>query len=821
MPNITTQVSFVANTVIKSADVNTNFTNISAVVNGSLDNSNISASAAIARSKLATGTASHVVINDGTGAFSSEAQLAKSRGGTGADNSSVTFPSSGTVQAITPNEHGVLVSGSAATATVLAPDSSTTKVLVSGGASADPAWGTVDLTAAVSGALPNANGGTGFSTYATGDTIYASASNTLSKLTIGSANQVLRVINGIPGWGASPSGNINYISANPDAEVDTTGWATYADAAANTPVDGTGGSPSSTWTRTTSSPLRSGASFLWTKAGSANRQGEGVSYAFSIDNADQAKPLAITFDYLVASGTFTASNGVTAPLNDGTTTTNAGNSDLEVFIYDVTNSVLIPVAPQVLTSNSSVNSFQFKGVFQSASNSTSYRLIIHTATTTTNNFTVKFDNFFVGPQSVSYGAPATDWVAYTPTFTGFGTPTGVNFISRRVGDTLEIDGTFTTGTCTGTEAQITLGFNGINGNVTSSSALPTLSIAGECIGAGAASSTYFGNIQVLKEASKGYITFSLHTSTANGFSKGTGSGVFSNSTTYTFVAKVPIAGWSSTVLMSNDTDTRVVAALYTGRATGTFNSSFNITTFPTKVVDTHAAYSSGTYTVPVSGYYDISAYVSAAHASVVAGDYVGMGIFVNGVEKYSNYTFAGSTSNIALNPTNSVKSVPLVAGDLVTIGCLSSGTTPSYANNPTQDVFSIARVSGPSAIAATETVAASATGNPASATSGNPIIVPTVSFDTHGAYNSSTGRFTCPISGIYRVSGALASASSATTLTIYKNASTGPLAGNLDSNGEATFTGLVKCVAGDILDIRPGGTVDATDMALHFERLGN
>jgi hypothetical protein len=60
-------------------------------------NAQIEASAAIARSKVANGTASHVVINDGSGVLSSEATLAKSRGGTAADNSSVTFPSSGTI----------------------------------------------------------------------------------------------------------------------------------------------------------------------------------------------------------------------------------------------------------------------------------------------------------------------------------------------------------------------------------------------------------------------------------------------------------------------------------------------------------------------------------------------------------------------------------------------------------------------------------------------------------------------------------------------------------------------------------------------------
>ncbi len=55
------------------------------------------AAGTIPRSSIALGSANQVVINDGTGALSSEAQLAKSRGGTGADNSSVTFPSTGVI----------------------------------------------------------------------------------------------------------------------------------------------------------------------------------------------------------------------------------------------------------------------------------------------------------------------------------------------------------------------------------------------------------------------------------------------------------------------------------------------------------------------------------------------------------------------------------------------------------------------------------------------------------------------------------------------------------------------------------------------------
>jgi hypothetical protein len=61
------------------------------------------------------------------------------------------------------------------------------------------------LTTGVTGVLPTANGGTNISTYATGDTLYASASNTLSKLPIGSTGQILSVVAGVPAWTAAPA----------------------------------------------------------------------------------------------------------------------------------------------------------------------------------------------------------------------------------------------------------------------------------------------------------------------------------------------------------------------------------------------------------------------------------------------------------------------------------------------------------------------------------------------------------------------------------------------------------------------------------------
>ena len=61
--------------------------------------------------------------------------------------------------------------------------------------------------------VPSTKGGTAQSTYAVGDTLYASALNTLSKLTVGSAGHVLTVAAGVPTWAApATNGTVTTVS---------------------------------------------------------------------------------------------------------------------------------------------------------------------------------------------------------------------------------------------------------------------------------------------------------------------------------------------------------------------------------------------------------------------------------------------------------------------------------------------------------------------------------------------------------------------------------------------------------------------------------
>jgi hypothetical protein len=76
--------------VAVTGDIGISSTGVTSIASGAIVNADVSASAAIARSKLAAGTASQVVVNDGAGVLTSEATLNPLRGGLGADVSSST-----------------------------------------------------------------------------------------------------------------------------------------------------------------------------------------------------------------------------------------------------------------------------------------------------------------------------------------------------------------------------------------------------------------------------------------------------------------------------------------------------------------------------------------------------------------------------------------------------------------------------------------------------------------------------------------------------------------------------------------------------------
>jgi len=558
----------------------------------------------------------------------------------------------------------------------------------------------------------------------------------------------------------SGQGGINYISknnGNSDFEVNAAGWSAYADAAGSSPVDGTGGSPTVTITRTTSSPLRDTGSGLITKD-AADRQGEGVSYDFTIDSADQAKPLVVSFDYEPSSD-FAAGD----------------SSDLRIYILDVTNSRLIQPAPYTLQGGSG-SKHRFQGIFQTSADSTSYRLIFHVATTNANAWTFKFDNVSVGPESVAYGPPVTDWADFNATGTW---TTNTTYLGkfRRVGDTIELWYQVTlSGAPDATDLAVNLpaGLSIDTTKLTSiadNRELDGFAIIMDGGGHGEASThkiIYITASQVkpLTEAG-GNLTDTVPITFASG------DRIFIR-------VNLPILGWSSTVQMSNDTLNRVVAARYR-ISSSSANISFahateEIVDFDDKVFDTTNSVTTGAnwkFTAPVSGIYRVS-------TSIHWDSYTDM--FLEQVQLYVNGAVAAvlvqaSVSEITNRQRSGSCLVQLNAGDEVNIRAQQNDNgglardIDDYSNIVYVD---IERLSGPSVIAATETISADyrQSGNQA-ITSGAETHITTLDtkiWDTHGAYSGNV--FTAPISGKYRVDFSIEFSNNGTSyrfINVYKN----------------------------------------------------
>ena len=127
--------------------------------------------------------------------------------------------------------------------------------------------------------------------------------------------------------------------------------------------------------------------------------------------------------------------------------------------------------------------------------------------------------------------------SYSPTLVGFGTPSSVQFQWSRIGDKARIQGKFTSGTSTATEARFPLPTGLVSAGT---SKIPSIMIVGEFADNEASSSF---NRHALAEPSVTYLTVSSQGNATNGLTKNTGSGYLSSGSTASFFAMVPIDGW--------------------------------------------------------------------------------------------------------------------------------------------------------------------------------------------------------------------------------------------------------------------------------------
>lgn len=612
-------------------------------------------------------------------------------------------------------------------------------------------------------------------------------------ITAGTANQVLQYQGSsiTPSFQSVYAGTPNWIFANPNAEVDTTGWATYSNTAANIPSSGTGGTATGlTFSRSTSSPLDGTASFSMVQANTTSLQGKGVSFDFTIDSSYQASVQQVSFNFN-ASSTFVAGNATTPGLFDGTTTTNAGNSDIEVFIFDKTNSILIPLSPAVIIANGTSN-FQFFGTFQTTGNSTSYRLIFHVATTSANatGWTFKFDNVAVGPGqpaiptaitaldvvksagAVTANTTIPSWsVVNQDTNGGFNSTTGV-YTAPSSGDYFV---SFYVSTTTGTPvAQIQK-----NGTV-----IATSNVSGNTAG-------------IISKLLTGVLA-------GDAISVSVGSSLTLTTGTAPYVTSLSIYKISGAP--TDSANTPVVAQYYASVSSVGSNTTqpFN---FDTKIIDNYnavTASAAGTgswkFTAPISSYYSISCCISA----------LGSG---RNLEMYKNNSadvFIGGVGTATANGGAVI--MKLNAGDFIDVRFAS--TNQSTLTAGMQNIISINSVTGSQNQSVPASVNARYFASSTTISSSLATVVWTTK-DYDSANAMASGIYTIPVSGKYQVNVALITGgtfalNSQVDLQLQKNTVAVSeeliFAGGIVTDQSVSLSDQISCVAGDTLRVQVSST---------------
>lgn len=549
---------------------------------------------------------------------------------------------------------------------------------------------------------------------------------------------------------------------NPGAETGIKGFSRYADAAAVSPVDGTSGVPTVTLAASTSSPLKGGRSFLFTKD-AANRQGQGFSYDFTVGEGEQGRVQKVSFLY--------------------STSANYVDGDMRVYVYDRTNSTLIEVVDRDISANSFGH---FIGSYQTSSNSTSYRLIFHVSSTSALSYTLKVDSLkHIGSSShVVKGPVVTD--PKTETATSSWSTNVTNTVTwHRVGKYMYAKFNTLASGSVGTPG--TLAYVIPNGHqidtvyqaITFGDENPAVSIRCQVRDAGTASFPCHARMSGATQVSIVY--------TDDGASGVMVPNVVNHTTPFTWASgdsieveiKVPIVGWSSnSVLSSEDGGQRLIAT----RATLTSNQSISTTSettiiFNSAPLDKTASFntSTGTWTCPESGVFPIIAQLMPQ--SLALGDNTIIRIKKNGTAIHQENIVVIAADN---NQTHTVATVQeLVKGDAITV-TIDSGADASYAitgTTPDSTMLTIWKLSSPQTLAASETVNARYTSNSGQAVSTSPTIIKyeDLVYDSHNAYSVSTGLYSSPMSGKYKVCAKWGSANFTSTsgqvfkVFIYKN----------------------------------------------------
>jgi len=542
------------------------------------------------------------------------------------------------------------------------------------------------------------------------------------------------------------TGGKNYIK-NPDFDGGaTTSWSMQKVSLSSfIPTGNIGAADAGHSIATSSSLPLEGANSLLVQGASAFTAGNClVSNEFTIDREDVAKVMGWSFAYeaITTNMDFSGTTGNTWAVYIAEVTTGTPNTVVSWIqpagVYNLIQGVGVGLAA---------------GTFQTtATESSAYRIVLVCINSEAAATTLKVDDFQLGPQKVVYGSPVTDWVSYTPTVTGSsGNPNGTALGKyRRVGDSIEIEIQFAAGTVAGSGFYE---FSVPSGVLIDTNKLPS---GTEPVGTLGVGNGYVGSVNYIFSVNyRSTTTLTLRWDGASAYVGAAVPAAWGSGDRINFVASFPASGLSSSVQMSNDTDTRVVAARAFSSNAGAWPTSDTVINYATVSYDTHAAVTTGagwSYRVSVSGYYK----VNATHEATISGSTT----LILRIRKN------GSQFATATFPTTSALSNVIIrvdgqnyfnAGDTIDVVASATSAAGTYVGSASASVLTIERLSGPATIAASETVACVYSSNSGQTinNTATTVVYEDKDFDTHGAYNLSTGIFTVPVSGKYLVAAGL------------------------------------------------------------------
>jgi hypothetical protein len=530
------------------------------------------------------------------------------------------------------------------------------------------------------------------------------------------------------GSGSGNGSTISYVT-NYNLEADAVGYFGFADVGGF--VDGTSGSLSTfTFSRNTTTPLDGLGDLKFSTSGSC--LGQGVSVPFTIPKTMKAKALTMQFNKDASSALY-------------------GDGDLETHVFDIGGNREIAITDPTIYGGNTDYKSQFQtspaGSNDNADGSANYRLSIMCKQTAAEAFTVYADNISVSQGKNVSGYSGNDLRAYTPAtrFTG-GTTAG---LWRKTGDSIDLEFRIAFSGALGGNPFFSLP-SGMSFDATKLIAgggnIPLLS----CSLYDATGSIYHG-VGTYADTTSFLLKRLLATATT---SSNVAYDVISSVAPFTWAnndyiwcvsnKSIPITGFSSNTIQSDDSAQRLVSVFGNGNAGQAIVSLTTPIPFIT-ISDSHGAWSGSVFTAPTTGFFSaVGAYKLTTSIDTPTKAYINNGTSIKLISgdgaASTRHAFSG---RFKLNK-----------GDTLDI---RTGSAATLSNDTTDHWITITKDGDPTTISSTETISSLYKGAPPTGTlttAYNLTTFGTKVLDTTNGYAS--GSYLVSTGGNYDISSMVA-----------------------------------------------------------------